>query len=177
MRAHSSYKETSKLSMSQRNRKQTSIPSNDHWTFFSVSPFGDPTSSLRRLWLKRRIRAPGTRAMHAMPSSCSRRSHDTKSSSDATSDSITPVWTQMKLYGRRPAKADEGKRDLTTCLFLTKCPFLLYSPIKTEQKKNVMGMLTMGADMLRNQLGVMGKNLRKSRKKNKQSWLSSTWKI
>lgn len=48
--------------------------------------------------------------------------------------------------------------------------------MKTEQKKNVMGMLTMGADMLRNQLGVMGKNLRKSRKKNKQSWLSSTWK-
>lgn len=51
------------------------------------------------------------------------------------------------------------------------------SPIKTEQKKNVIGMLTMGADMLRNQLGVMGKNLRNSRKKNKQSWLSSTWKI
>lgn len=51
-----------------------------------------------------------------------------------------------------------------------------YSPIKTEQKKNVIGMLTMGADMLRNQFGVMGKNLRNSRKKNKQSWLSSTWK-
>lgn len=47
--------------------------------------------------------------------------------------------------------------------------------MKTEQKKKVMGMLTIGADMFRNQLGVMGKNLRKSRKKNKQSWFSSTW--
>lgn len=50
-------------------------------------------------------------------------------------------------------------------------------PMKTEQKKKVMGMLTIGADMFRNQLGVMGKNLRKSRKKNKQSWFSSTWEI
>lgn len=38
-------------------------------------------------------------------------------------------------------------------------------------------MFTIGADIFRNQLGVMGKNLRKSRKKNKQSWFSSTWKI
>lgn len=49
--------------------------------------------------------------------------------------------------------------------------------MKTEQKKKVMGMFTIGADIFRNQLGVMGKNLRKSRKKNKQSWFSSTWKI
>lgn len=46
--------------------------------------------------------------------------------------------------------------------------------MKTEKKKNVTGMLTMGADMLRNQLGVMGKNLRKRRKKNRQDWFSST---
>lgn len=162
-----------------------------------MSPFVDLTSSLRRLWLKRRIRALGTRAMQAMPSSCKRRSHETKSSSDDTSESMTPVWTQMKLYGSRPAKT--GEERFTTCPFLL---FLLYmysgwliihsqrcnspstnqvvlmcSPMKTEQKKNVIGMLTIGADMLRNQLGVMGKNLRKSRKKNKQSWLSSTWKI
>ena len=31
--------------------------------------------------------------------------------------------------------------------------------------------------MFRNQLGVMGKNLRKSRKKNRQSLFSSTWGI
>lgn len=53
----------------------------------------------------------------------------------------------------------------------------MYIPMKTEQKKKVMGMLTIGADMFRNQLGVMGKNLKKSRKKNKQSWFSSTWRI
>lgn len=163
--------------MGQITREQSSIPRNDHCSFFSVSPFGVWTSSLRRLWLKRRIRAPGTRATHAMASSCSRRSHETKSSSDDTSDSMTPVWTQMKLYGRRPTEAEEDECGLNTCLLLTKGPFLLHSPIKTEQKKNVMGMLTMGADMLRNQLGVMGKNLRNSRKKNKQSWLSSTWTI
>lgn len=46
--------------------------------------------------------------------------------------------------------------------------------MKTEKKKNVTGMLTMGADMLRNQLGVMGKNLRKRRKNNRQDWFSST---
>lgn len=39
-----------------------------------------------------------------------------------------------------------------------------------------MGILTIGADMFRNQLGVMGKNLRKSKKKNRQSWFSSTYK-
>lgn len=50
-------------------------------------------------------------------------------------------------------------------------------PMKMEQKKKVMGMLTIGADMFRNQFGDMGKNLRKSRKKNKQSLLSSTWEI
>lgn len=38
-----------------------------------------------------------------------------------------------------------------------------------------MGILTIGADMFRNQLGVIGKNLRKSRKKNRQSWFSSTY--
>ena len=51
----------------------------------------------------------------------------------------------------------------------------MISPMKTEQKKKVMGMFTIGADMFRNQLGVIGKNLKKSRKKNKQSWFSSTW--
>lgn len=49
--------------------------------------------------------------------------------------------------------------------------------MKTEPKKKVMGMLTIGAHMFRNQLGVMGKNLRKSRKKNKLSWFSSTWEV
>lgn len=74
-----------------------------HWVFFSeISPFDDCTSSLSLFWLRRRMRAPGTRAMHAMASSCSSRSQENKSSSDDTSDSMTPVWTQMKLYGRRP---------------------------------------------------------------------------
>lgn len=73
-------------------------------------------------------------------------------------------------------QAHEEKRAVITASLLTKGPSLLHSPTKTEQKNSVMGMLTMGADMLRNQLGVMGKNLRNSRKKNKQSWLSSTWK-
>lgn len=58
--------------------------------------------------------------------------------------------------------------------FWTQCVVRL--PMKTEQKKKVMGMLTIGADMFRNQLGLMGKNLRKSRKKNKQSLFSSTWR-
>lgn len=48
-------------------------------------------------------------------------------------------------------------------------------PMKTEPKKKVMGMLTIGAAMFRNQLGLMGKNLRKSRKKNRESLFSSTW--
>lgn len=52
---------------------------------------------------------------------------------------------------------------------------LLYLPIKTEQKKYVMGILTIGADMFKNQLGVMGKNLRKSKKKKRQSWLTSIY--
>lgn len=46
--------------------------------------------------------------------------------------------------------------------------------MKTEPKKKVMGMLRMGAAMFRNQLGLMGKNLRKSRKKNSESLFSST---
>lgn len=48
-------------------------------------------------------------------------------------------------------------------------------PMKTEKKKNVMGMFTIGADMFKNQLGVMGKNRKKSRKKKRQSLFSSTW--
>lgn len=87
--------------------KTNSFPEQRHWTFFSaISPFEDRTSSLSRLWLRRRIRAPGTRATHAMASSCSSRSQENRSSSDDTSDSMTPVWTQMKLYGRRPTKTD-----------------------------------------------------------------------
>lgn len=164
MRAHSSYKETSKCTMSQRNRKQTSIPSNDHWTFFSVSPFGDPTSSLRRLWLKRRIRAPGTRAMHAMPSSCSRRSHDTKSSSDATSDSITPVWTQMKLYGRRPAKADEGKRDLTTCLVFDQMPIFTVLTNKDWAEEKCDGNVDDGSRHVEKPVGSHGEESQEEQK-------------
>lgn len=65
----------------------------------------------------------------------------------------------------------------TTSLSLTKQKICVCLPMKTEQKKKVMGMFTIGADIFRNQLGVMGKNLRKSKKKNRQSWFSSTWKI
>lgn len=46
--------------------------------------------------------------------------------------------------------------------------------MKTDPKKKVMGMLTIGAAMFINQLGLMGKNLRKSRKKNRESLFSST---
>ncbi|KAF3843099.1 hypothetical protein F7725_001948 [Dissostichus mawsoni] len=52
------------------------------------------------------MRAPGSSAMQAMASSCSSLPHENKSSRDATSDSMTPVCTQMKLYGRRPADTD-----------------------------------------------------------------------
>lgn len=37
-------------------------------------------------------------------------------------------------------------------------------------------MLRIGDAMFKNQLGDIGKSRRKSRKKNKLSWLSSTWK-
>lgn len=87
-------------------------PRMDHWTFLS-SPFCDWMPSLSRFWLKRRMRAPGSRAMQAMASSCRSRSQENKSSSDDTSDSMTPVWTQMKLYGRRPEEADNRAR--TNC--------------------------------------------------------------
>lgn len=103
-------------------REQTQLQKKEkemiHWTFLSaMSPFCDWTSSLRLLWLKRRMRAPGSRAMQAIASSCSSRSQENKSSSDDTSDSMTPVWTQMKLYGRRPTKADQEQN----CSYMKLC--------------------------------------------------------
>ena len=46
--------------------------------------------------------------MKAIASSWSRRCQEKRSSREDTSDSMAPVCTQMKLYGRRPADA-EGK--------------------------------------------------------------------
>ena len=96
----------------------------NHWTFLSVtSPFCDRTSSLRCFWLKQRIRALGSRAMQAMASSCSSRSQENKSSSDDNSDSMAPVWTQMKLYGRRPVKEDQHEAGVRPeiKLYLQQC--------------------------------------------------------
>lgn len=82
----------------------------NQWAFFTeICPFGDCPSSLSRVWLKRWMRAPGTRAMHAMASSCSSHCPENRSSSDDTSESMTPVWTQMKLYGRRPVIGIKNK--------------------------------------------------------------------
>lgn len=96
------------------------IPGTNHWTFLSATdPFCDWTSALRRFWLKRRISAPGSRATQAMASSCSSLSRENRSSNDVNSDSMTPVCTQMKLYGRRPAKAEQnpGWTDMLSFVF------------------------------------------------------------
>lgn len=91
--------------MGKEESRRNIVPS--HWLFFTeICPFDDCVSSLSRVWLKRWMRAPGTRAMHAIPSSCSSRWLENRSSSDDTSESMTPVWTHMKLYGRRPAKGN-----------------------------------------------------------------------
>lgn len=48
--------------------------------------------------------------------------------------------------------------------------------MKTAMKKIVTGILSIGEVMFKNQFGLMGKNLRNSRKKNKLLRFSSTWK-
>ncbi len=52
---------------------------------------------------------------------------------------------------------------------------LLCLPMKTAMKKRVMGIFSIGEVMFKNQFGLMGKNLRNSRKKNKLPLFSSTW--
>lgn len=49
-----------------------------------------------------------------------------------------------------------------------------HSPIRTEKKNMGMGMLRIGDVTFKNQLGVMGKKRRKSRKKNRLLLFSST---
>lgn len=49
-----------------------------------------------------------------------------------------------------------------------------HSPIRTEKKNMGMGMLRMGEVTFKNQLGVIGKKRRKSRKKNRLLLFSST---
>lgn len=48
------------------------------------------------------------------------------------------------------------------------------SPIKTEKKNCVIGTSKIGEDMLRNQLGDMGNNLKNNKKKNRLSRFSFT---
>lgn len=48
--------------------------------------------------------------------------------------------------------------------------------MKTAMKKRVTGIFSIGEVMFKNQFGLMGKNLRNSRKKNKLLLFSSTWK-
>lgn len=50
-----------------------------------------------------------------------------------------------------------------------------FLPIRTEKKNCTMGMFRIGADRFKNQLGVMGKSLKNSKKKNKLFLFSSTW--
>lgn len=47
-------------------------------------------------------------------------------------------------------------------------------PMKTAMKKRVTGMFSIGDAMFKNQFGLMGKNRRKRRKKNKLLRFSST---
>lgn len=96
-----------------------------------------------------RIRAPGSRATQAISSSFNTTLQENKSSREEIVDSIDPVWTQMKLYGIRP--------------------------MKTAMKKRVTGIFSIGEVMFKNQLGLMGKNLRNNRKKNKLLLFSSTF--
>lgn len=50
------------------------------------------------------MRAPGNSATQAIRSNRNTTAQENKSSREEMSDSIEPVWTQMKLYGIRPER-------------------------------------------------------------------------
>ncbi len=123
-----------------------------------------------------RIRAPGSRATQAIRSSFNSTLQENKSSREEIRDSIDPVWTQMKLYGIRPGRKNKMLQMTATNIKRTVLKYpLLCLPMKTAMKKRVMGIFSIGEVMFKNQFGLMGKNLRNSRKKNKLPLFSSTW--
>lgn len=84
------------------------------------------------------VTSPGTSAITAINPNLAIVQGVNISFTDRSSDNMLPVCTQMKLYGIKP--------------------------INTDRKNIWTGMLTIGDAMFRNQFGVMGKNLKNSRK-------------
>lgn len=95
------------------------------------------------------MRVPGIKAIRAMANSLKIVSQENRASREVKVDRMEPVCTQMKLYGIKP--------------------------IRTEKKNCIRGMFRIGAERFKNQFGVMGKSLRKSKKKNKLFLFSSTF--
>lgn len=65
-------------------------------------------------------------------------------------------------------------QSLKNYTFIYNSRYNVSSPMRMEKKNMGMGMLRIGEVMFKNQLGVMGKNRRKSKKKNKLLLFSST---
>lgn len=99
------------------------------------------------------------------------------SSREEISERMEPVRTQMKLYGIKPGGGTTAVGLVFAAVYPCLCGAVcacVASPMNTEKKKMGMGMLRTGQVMFRNQLGVIGKKRRKSRKKNKLLRFSST---
>lgn len=99
------------------------------------------------------------------------------SSREEISESMEPVRTQMKLYGIKPG-GENSNGEICICgslRYVCVCVLCWVSPMNTDKKKIGIGMLRTGQVMFRNQLGVIGKKRRKSRKKNKLLRFSFTW--
>lgn len=81
----------------------------------------------------------------------------------------------MKLYGISPEREIHvNQMQISKEMFLVVIQLRL--PMKTAMKKRVTGIFNIGEVMFKNQLGLIGKNLRNSRKKKRLLLFSSTWK-